>query len=319
MHTDELRAHLISAKELSLGWLSLYALSFALQGLCAAVRAAIAYPAIWLLFTLFGEPTTNVHTLSLLVGYGPLAVSLATLILPLGGWWWQQHEGARALSERERLIYEDALAVLRGVDPNLRGPKRVCVLDDGEINASAYADTLMLTRGLLESRHLEAVLAHELGHLNSSDSRLTAAVFRLTTPPRTSMRFPFKVLSLVASGAAGWWVVRLAWAAYWRSREYQADLYAAHLGQGQALIEFLEADVLLSDLPMPFVWLSEKSHPPTEFRIERLMGAVASGAGRGDPAQPAAPSALPAVRPHPAPPSGLPVTHVREAPQGGVR
>jgi len=43
----------------------------------------------------------------------------------------------------------------------------------------------MLSRGLLESDHLPAVLAHELGHLATPDGKLTAAINRIVLiPPR---------------------------------------------------------------------------------------------------------------------------------------
>ena len=51
------------------------------------------------------------------------------------------------------------------------------------------AGTPCLSRGRLESDHLPAVLAHELGHLASTDGRLTAALNRLVIhPPPTTRR-----------------------------------------------------------------------------------------------------------------------------------
>jgi Zn-dependent protease with chaperone function len=260
----------ISAQEISPGWVFLYAVTFAIQALCAAIRGLIAYPLLWLIFTILGQSTASAHTLALIVGYGPLALSFATLMLPLGGWLWRQQIGGRTPSERERLIYEDALAILTQADAELRPPRRWFVLDRPHVNAAAYADTLMLTRGLLESGYLEPVLAHELGHLNSSDSRLTAALHRLTTPPRGRMPFPLRTIGFLLSGALGVWLTRTPWAAYWRAREFQADQYAARLGQGQALARFLDTNALEDDLPIPFMWLSEHSHPWTEHRIDRL-------------------------------------------------
>ena len=180
--------YVIGPKELSASWLILYLATFALQLPCAAIRAFVAYPPLWLAFKLVGEPTSIVHDLALGVGYGPLALSVASLILPLGGWWWEQAEGGRVPSEREQLLYEDALAQLREADPKLRAPRRWFVIDEEIENASACADTLMVSRGLLDSGYLEAVLAHELGHLNTSDSRVTAALNRITTPPYRKMR-----------------------------------------------------------------------------------------------------------------------------------
>jgi Zn-dependent protease with chaperone function len=265
-----LSAYLIDVRELAPAWLLLYAVSVVAQAFLAPLRAAVAYGLLWLTFTILSWSTASVHVLAWIAGYGPLILSLATLALPLGGWLWQQQSGGRTPSERERLIYEDALSVLSQADPKLRPPRRWFVLDTPTINAAAYFDTLMLTRGLIESGYLEAVLAHELGHLNSSDARLTAALHRLTTPPRSRLPFPLRTLGFLVSGAVGAWLMRLPWASYWRSREFEADRYAAGLGQGEALARFLELHALEHDLPIPFLWLSEHAHPATEHRIDRL-------------------------------------------------
>jgi Zn-dependent protease with chaperone function len=262
--------YLIGLQEISPGWVGLYAVTLAIQLLCAAVRGVIAYPVLWVMFKILNQPTGMAHTLAWIVGYGPLILSGATLILPLGGWLWQQQSGGRAPSERERLIYDDALERLAQANPGLRAPQRWFVIDEPVLNAAVYANTLMLTRGLIESGLVEPVLAHELGHLNSSDGRLTAALHRLTVPPRGRLRFPLKTLGLIFSGGAGVWVMRVPWAAYWRAREYRADAYAATLGQGQALASFLDTNALENDLPVPFMWFTETSHPYTEHRIDKL-------------------------------------------------
>ena len=264
-------SYVISAEELAPGWVLLYVVTFALQFVCGLVRGMAAVAVLWPLFLILGWSTSSVNSLALVIGYGPLLLSFATLILPTGGWLWQQQTGGRAPSERERLIYEDAILVLSAADPDLRPPQRWFVLDEHYLNAAAYANTLMVTRGLLESGYLEPVLAHELGHLNSSDSRLTAALHRLTTPPRRRLRFPLATIGFIASGALGVWLTRTPWAAYWRAREYAADNYAAKLGQGEALARFLDTNALEHDLPVPFRWLTEESHPATEYRIDRLF------------------------------------------------
>jgi Zn-dependent protease with chaperone function len=271
--------HLISPQEISSGWTALYGATLGIQFVCSAIRALVAYVLLWAAFKLFGQSTAHVHLFSEIVGFGPLVLSFATLLLPLGGWLWQTRIGGRAPSERERLLYEDALAILRRADPNLRPPHRWFVLDEPYINAAAYADTLMLTRGLLDSGHLECVLAHELGHLNSSDARLTAALHRMTTPPRARLR-PFAVhaVAVLATGAAGMWLMTAPWGAYWRAREFQADVYAARLDQGQALARFLEEHALENDLPVPFAWLSGHAHPSSEHRIDRLLQLEAEAA-----------------------------------------
>ena len=276
MSTPRTGAYVISPKELSPSWVLLYVATFALQLPCAAIRSFLAYPAVWLALKLLGQPTSPAHTFALGIGYGPLALSLATLVLPLGGWWWEQRIGGRAPSDRERLIYEDGMAQLKRCDPSLREPRRWFVLDDEHSeNAAAYADTLMVSRGLLDGGNLEPVLAHELGHLNSSDGRLSAALRRITTPPRGEVRRGLKTLCFLATGAAGMWPLRAAWGGYWRSREHHADHYAAKLGQASALGNFLDDHRALNDLPVPFVWLTDHTHPPTELRVDRLSGGAA--------------------------------------------
>jgi|ERR1035441_620411 Zn-dependent protease with chaperone function len=270
MATPPTSSFVIGAEEISPGWVLLYAATFALQAFCAAVRSFIAYPLLWLLLTLLGKSTVLAHPLAWVIGYGPLALSFATLLLPIGGWLWMQQEGGRTPSQREQLVYEDALAILRQADPKLRPPRRWFVIDRSDLNAAAYADTLMVTRGLLESGFLEPVLAHELGHLNSSDGRLTTALHRLTTPPRRRLRFPLRTIGFLASGAFAVWITRTPWASYWRAREFHADQYAARLGQGPALARFLDTNALENDLPIPFMWLTEHSHPWTEHRIDHL-------------------------------------------------
>jgi Zn-dependent protease with chaperone function len=266
-----LGAYVIRPRDVRPTWLLLYAGTLFMQLFCATFRAwAISYPLLWVAFKLANEPTTYVHDLAFLAGYGPLALSAATLILPIGGWLWQEREGARSSSERERLVLEDALETLKHADPHVRPPRRWYVLDTHDLNAAVYADTLILTRGLLESGYLEGVLAHELGHLNTSDARVTAALHRLTTPPRRRMPKGLRLITLIATGALPMWLTRAPWGAYWRVREHEADEYAAKLGQGASLARFLETNALDNDLPVPFMWLTDTSHPHVEHRIDRL-------------------------------------------------
>jgi Zn-dependent protease with chaperone function len=273
MSTPRTGAYVIRPKEISPSWVLLYAATFALQLPCASFRGIVVYPILVAFFWMFRNFTSvgveHIHTMALIVAYAPLAISLLTLILPLDGWWWEQRAGGRSPSEREQLIYEDAIAQLRQADPALREPRRWFVLDEEYESAAAYADTLMITRGLLESGYLASVIAHELGHLNTSDGRVSAALQRLTTPPRTEVRRGLKTICFLATGAAGMWVLRGSWGSYWRYREHEADHYAAKLGQAGALSAFLDERVLY-DLPVPFRWLTEHSHPPTEHRIDQL-------------------------------------------------
>ena len=119
-------------------------------------------------------------------------------------------------------------------------PKTWFVVDESEPDAAVCGDALMLTRGLLEgpSENLNAVLAHQLGHLQGMDARLTAALNRLmidrgrasranveaktaadanpaTNPPQTAGPTPQRTIVL-PSGKAGntmlaWMLTRWAW------------------------------------------------------------------------------------------------------------
>ncbi|MGA2322127.1 MAG: M48 family metalloprotease [Solirubrobacteraceae bacterium] len=206
----------------------LYAGMLFMQLFCGAFRAwFVSYPVLWIAFKIIGQPTGPVYYLAFTAGFGPLALSFATLILPLGGWFWEQQAGGRSPSEREQLIFDDAIR-----DTPARRP------------AAAATQAL---GGPGRTPFLEAVLAHELGHLNSSDARLTAALRRLTTPPRDEVRRGLRTITLIATGGLVVWLTRAPWGAYWRSREHHADEYAAKLGQAKSLARFLELNALDDD------------------------------------------------------------------------
>ncbi len=141
------------------------------------------------------------------------------------------------------------------------------------------------------------MLAHNLGHLNTLDGRLTIALRRLVLPP---VYIVSKNAGLVApgasqiggvvAGAAGGclvngivWLISLLlslagggfgvmllsplWTPYWRLRDYEADQFAARLGQGANLIEYLKNHQVL-DVPVPYIGPVQ---PYSELRIDHLM------------------------------------------------
>ena len=263
------RAYLIGRGDLNPGWVPLYVLTWALMALSGFVRALAVVPPLWLIELIMGW-SLPIDLIACVIGYAPLFVSLGTLVFPGGGWWFEQSQGGRRPSEREAAVFEAAFAELASADPQLRAPHRWFVVDDPEPNAVAYADTLGVTRGILDSPAFPAVLAHELGHSNTSDARVSAAIYRLTTPPREPVGFPFRLIAYLASGRAAMALTRNPWAAYWRHREKVADEYAAKLGQGPALADYLDIHALDGDLPTPFKAFGASSHPWTEHRIERV-------------------------------------------------
>lgn len=233
----------------------------------------------------------------------PTGWAILALITPFGGgWWWGQRMGGRDPSERERTAYRDALdLLLHHTAHPVRLPSIWFVVDSPQPDAAVCGNTLMLSRGLLESEYLPAVLAHELGHLDSSDGKLTAAINRLVIDPLPRAREKQarqggrvfvgsdKVLLTITAFGAVLWLLRKAigfakgglglritapfWGSYWREREYTADQYAARLGQAEELADFLDIHALIHDHPVPFIWLTEHTHPPTELRIDKLRKA----------------------------------------------
>lgn len=265
--------HLIRTTDLNPRWVPLYIATFALQFACAFIRSVVAAVVLLIINVFTGLLVgfeVPVKECALVIGYAPLLISLVTLVFPWGGWWLVQQMGGRRPSERERAVYELAFEQLQAADPTLRGPRRVYILDTDSANAHAYAEILLINRGLLESPMLTAILGHEMGHLNTADARVTAALYRMWVPPREPVGFPFKFIAWVASGRAADDVMGRPWAAYWRHRENEADRYAAKLGQGTELASYLDADALAGDVPTPFKRMGTSSHPWTEHRIEAL-------------------------------------------------
>jgi Zn-dependent protease with chaperone function len=246
----------------------------------------------------------------------PTGWSILALLTPFGGgWWWRANMGGRDPSEREQAAYQDAVQLLQAyaAEP-LRLPSLWFVTDEPQPDAAVCGDTLMLSRGLLENEQLPAVLAQELGHLATSDGKLTAAINRLIINPLPQTRERLRrerelvvvgserlMLTTTLVGAAIWairFVVRFArgglglrflapaWGSYWREREYTADQYAASLGQAEELADFLEVHALIHDHPIPFIWLTEHTHSPAELRIDQLRKASHTGLHPLAPAYP---------------------------------
>jgi hypothetical protein len=111
-----------------------------------------------------------------LVAFGPYLRSIAALVLPLpAGPFLRQSAGARTPSARERAALGNAFSLLpRGVAPG-----SVLVIDGPDEHAWVLGCTLFVERGLLESPHLAAVMAHEAGHLATGDGRVALAAWWL--------------------------------------------------------------------------------------------------------------------------------------------
>ena len=269
-------------------WVVLYAVTFALQAVCGFIRAVFLSIPLTFVFGVAGlmsfsdAGNTPATWAALAIGYTPLALSLASLIRPVGaGHYWRIQSGGRAPSERERFTYDFALRMLRERDPGLRAPRSWFVVDRPEVDAAALGDTVMISTGTLHRTKLVPVLAHELGHLNTIDARLTVALNRLALPgimlDHLDEKFPantiveFLIIShWLWSGDLPLTLMKPLWDAWFRAREFKADEYAARLGHAQDLADLLERAALPNDHPIPYRFLSGASHPSTEHRLEAL-------------------------------------------------
>jgi Zn-dependent protease with chaperone function len=283
----------------SIPTLALYAATLVAEVPVIFTRMLLTFAALAVFLLIEGKSPLGAESLVELALI-PTGWSIFALVTPRGGgWWWLNNMGGRDPSEREQAAYQDALQLLQAnADVPLRLPSLWFVVDEPQPDAAVCGDTLMLSRGLLENEYLSAVLAHELGHLATSDGKLTAAINRLIINPLPKTREKKQregnlivlggsrlLLTVTLFGATLWlarFVVRFArgglglrflaptWGSYWREREYIADQYAASLGQADGLADFLEVHALMHDHPVPFIWLTEHTHPPTELRIDKL-------------------------------------------------
>ena len=261
--------------------LLLYAVTLAGQLLGAIARVIITVIVLGIIGLVTSWPIP-INAIALAVAFAPLLVSLLSvlcppLIAPLDGRWWEMSTGGRPPEQDEREAFEHAFAELQEVDPALRPPRHWFVAEEATSNASAYASSLCVNRGLLESPYAAAVIAHEMGHLRSSDAHLTSALNLLLIVPTDTPELhpfwslPFRGLVWAASGQAVMWLTANTWEMYWRSREFAADEYAARLGQAHQLAQSLAHESMPHERSIRNMRFSRATHPYTKPRIARLQ------------------------------------------------
>lgn len=187
----------------SIPTLTLYAVTLVAEVPVMFARLLLTFAVAALVLLVKGESLSGAQGLAELALI-PTGWSILALLTPLGGgWWWGQNMGGREPSEREQAAYQDAVQLLQAnaAEP-LRLPRLWFVVDEHQPDAAVCGNTLMLSRGLLENEYLPAVLAHELGHLDTSDGKLTAALNRLIINPlpRTREKQPKERNVLVVGG-----------------------------------------------------------------------------------------------------------------------
>ncbi len=142
--------------------------------------------------------------------------------------------GVRKPSSRELVTLEMAYRnfahyAVRTTGVKFRYPRTFLVCDTTGVQIRFIGQKLVVDRAIIGSHLLEPLLAHELGHYNSSD-RLTRVLLRLFPPMGCTVGCIFGL----AMGFGALCTAPL-WRIYWRNREFAADLFAARLGQRDAL------------------------------------------------------------------------------------
>lgn len=238
----------------------------------------------------------SAEALAWVAAAAPLAYSALGLALPGQGRLWRRRLGARRPTADERAAIEDALGELRCADSSRSGPTSFYVLDELPPEAAVRGHTVIVSRGLLESEALAAILGHELGHADTLDGRVTEALARLVlwgdplgpVQPQGrldhgfdyagegSLLFGFARWTLrLAGGSVAQQLLKPLWAAHWRAREYAADAYAASLGQAEDLAYYLIEQELPFDTPRRRTFFDCSEHPPVAHRVERLLASSA--------------------------------------------
>ena len=207
--------------------------------------------------------------------------------------------GARKPSTREReTILQVFEQMAEGVDSPIRSYSKLYVIDSILDYANLVGTTLYVSSSSFRGNNLQALIAHEFGHLNNGDGSLILALRRLVFPPfslfiggirdfstnrpayKPSVR-EFDAMEIFYSlinniifftlafigGGIGVWVMSWAWASYFRARDYVADSFAAGLGYRDLMLRYLEANIYFdTSIPYMLGW-----HPAAELRIDALQ------------------------------------------------
>lgn len=259
--------------------LSLVTLTFALDLPAAMFRAFFGSG----MAMTFGYSEADTLVVAGVFAYLPYIRSLVALLCgPATRLFVRYSMGARDPSEREADRLHNALNAC--VQDGVRPPRYVYVLDSAEGSvAFVEGSALFIQRDTLWSPHLVGLVAHELGHLNSIDQRLSTAARWASFPSlraagRAILRVNVPIVLWIPVALCGFQLLLLAggylpfllnplWRWWGRRREFAADSYAARLGHAESLAAALE-EQLPFDAASP--WMKGRSHPYAELRIDRL-------------------------------------------------
>ncbi|MBC8074605.1 MAG: M48 family metalloprotease, partial [Chloroflexales bacterium] len=88
-------------------------------------------------------------------------------------------------------------------------PRHIFVVDERDLNACVSGTALYVNTGLLRSKYLSAVLAHELGHLRGGDGQLGLALRALVVPGAFWLSGALHGLVVLVRNALVWLIARL--------------------------------------------------------------------------------------------------------------
>lgn len=209
--------------------------------------------------------------------------------------------GARPPSTREwERLQEELDDIRQALDREVLSFSRILVIDAPLERIYTIGTTLYISsEAVRNSRHLGALLAHELGHLNHADSGMVLSLRRLVFPlfylivghvtnystgrsgansTRQSGQTPsdvyysmlnaliFFVLATVGGGL-GVWICSFWWADYFRKRDFLADRFVVECGLEDQLIDYLEQNMFY-DTSVPYM---QGWQPANELRLDRLL------------------------------------------------
>ena len=238
--------------------------------------------------------------LGMIVGYSPIALSiLAYLGYGSGHTLTRFALGARKPSQREQT---QIVTVLKEVTEamgkiQLAGFSGIYIVDSPLEYLYLIGTTLYLSSGAIGSRHFQAMVAHEMGHLQHGDGATILALRRLIfplfyifianvrdfstskpNPKRDEHRLSpanifynmvnqviFFLFSMMGGGL-GVWLTSWLWANYFREADYAADGFVVQRKLKAQLVEYLE-EKRFYDTSVPYMlgW-----QPANEQRIDKV-------------------------------------------------
>jgi Zn-dependent protease with chaperone function len=244
----------------------------------------------------------GVGLVALVAGYGRIVFSFGT-------WHWDDEvqedevslvEGARAISKNssEFVKIQQAHAIVaKHAGSKVREPAEWEIIESPIPNSYTVGNKIFLTRGAIDSPHLAALMAHELGHLQQRDGQKLLALRRLIVNTAYTLGIdtqPEAVGSLVGGqmmitsndqqmyyrvkgrqfreeiawlyGGLGLFRLESLWFDFWRSHDFAADYFVYSIGMAPQLIATLEAHAQF-DVAQPY---RMSGRPYARERIEHL-------------------------------------------------